>query len=126
MKSSIRISRGGRSITFRGGAARAAFEGMTGTKLPAPEAPKKMDPNRFTIGERVKYVNHVTGEELGTLQVTDLTADHVYAVKFFGSSSAFKFHRDGRATWSSNLSIWHEGQPNPHAEEFRKGGVNGW
>lgn len=39
MKSSIRISRGGRSITFRGGAARAAFEAMTGTKLAASRHP---------------------------------------------------------------------------------------
>jgi hypothetical protein len=35
MKSSIKVSRGGRSITFRGGAARAAFEALTGQNLPS-------------------------------------------------------------------------------------------
>lgn len=40
MKSSIRVSRGGRTITFRGAAARACFEAMSGTKLPAAEAPR--------------------------------------------------------------------------------------
>ncbi len=107
MQSSIRISRGGRSITFRGGAARAAFEGMTGTKL--PPAPKKMDPNRFTIGERVGYVNHVTGEDLGVLEIVSMNAQFIEAKRFFDSATdpKFKFHLDGRATWSSNLSIRH-------------------
>lgn len=35
MKSSIRVSNRSRSITFKGDAARKAFEAMTGTTLPA-------------------------------------------------------------------------------------------
>lgn len=109
MKSSIKVSRGGHSISFRGAAARAAFEGITGTKLPAAEAPMVMDPNRFTVGEKVRYVNHVTGEEIGLLVVTALKGDFVMADRLLSrSDKPFKFHRDGRATWSSNLSIKHE------------------
>lgn len=54
MKSSIKVSRGGRSITFRGGAARSVFESMTGTKLPNPEEvklPKQLPPRAQMAAE---------------------------------------------------------------------------
>lgn len=66
-----------------------------------------MDPNRFVIGERVRYRNHVTGQDLGTLIVTGLDADFVTAKRMFNSLVDYKFDHDGRATWSSNLSIRH-------------------
>lgn len=69
---------------------------------------KTMDPNRFVIGERVRYVNHVTGADLGRLEIVTVGDEFVTAKKFFGRDASFKFHRDGRATWSSNLSIRHE------------------
>lgn len=108
MKSSIRISRGGRSISLSGRAARQAFEGMTGTKLPASEAPKKMDPIRFTVGERVRYVNHVREYEIAILEVVSIDADTITAARFFDKNKTFTFHLDGVATHSPNLSIRHE------------------
>lgn len=54
MKSSISISRGGRSITFKGAAARHAFEGMTGTNLPAS--------HRQAVGRAARYHMHVVGD----------------------------------------------------------------
>lgn len=69
---------------------------------------KTMDPNRFVIGERVRYLNHVTGDELGILEVVALEGDFVLCNRFFTRTEPFKFLRDGRATWSSNLSIRHE------------------
>lgn len=68
---------------------------------------RRMDPDRFVIGERVQYVNHVTGDELGLLEVVGLKGDFVLCNRFFTRRDPFKFHRDGRATWSSNLSIRH-------------------
>ena len=68
---------------------------------------RRMDPDRFTIGESVQYVNHVTGDELGLLEVVGLEGDFVLCNRFFTRSDPFKFRRDGRATWSSNLSIRH-------------------
>lgn len=65
---------------------------------------KKMDPNRFVIGERVIYRNHVTEQAIGLLEVTDISDEFVSARTFFGSKQ-FKFNLDGTATWSSNLSI---------------------
>ncbi len=78
-----------------------------------------MDPNRFVIGERVRYQNHVTGEEIGLLEVVGLDADFVLCSHFFSRRKHMKFHRDGRATWSCNLSICHEDKTNPHAELSR-------
>ena len=68
---------------------------------------RRMDPDRFTIGERVHYVNHVTGQDLGLLEVVALEGDFVLCNRFFtrGRGKPFQFHRDGRAAWSSNLSI---------------------
>lgn len=37
MKNSTRISNGGNTINFKGSHARAAFEGITGRKIPRPE-----------------------------------------------------------------------------------------
>lgn len=68
---------------------------------------RRMDPDRFVIGERVQYVNHVTGDELGLLEVVGLEGGFVLCNRFFTRRDPFKFHRDGRATWSSNLSIRH-------------------
>lgn len=67
----------------------------------------KMDPNRFVVSERVMYVNHVTGENLGTLVVQSVSGGFVIARPFFGGKEK-KFNLDGTATWSSNLSIRHE------------------
>lgn len=66
--------------------------------------PKQMNPERFVIGERVLYVNHVTDENLGLLEVVKLDTDTVVARKFFGGKK-FTFQANGCATWSSNLSI---------------------
>lgn len=44
MKSSIRVHKNGHSITFRGGAARAAFEAITGTKLPGMPEQHRPEP----------------------------------------------------------------------------------
>lgn len=82
---------------------------------------RRMDPDRFTIGERVQYVNHVTGDELGLLEVVGLEGGFVLCNRFFTRTDPFKFHRDGRATWSSNLSIRHE--PNI-ASETRGAGAD--
>lgn len=66
-----------------------------------------MNPNRFVIGERVRYVNHVTGYEIGMLEVVAIENGFVLCNRFFSRAKPFKFHPDGRATWSSNLSIEH-------------------
>lgn len=50
MKSSIRISRAGRSISFRGRAARAAFEAITGAKL--PPSSEQSEPQSISEEER--------------------------------------------------------------------------
>ena len=65
---------------------------------------RRMNPNRFVIGERVLYRNHVTEENLGLLEVVAVDAKTVTARKFFGAQT-FKFKPDGVATWSCNLSI---------------------
>lgn len=70
-----------------------------------------MNPNRFTIGERVHYVNHVTGCEIKMLEVVAVKNDSVIAASFLDKSKTFNFTPDGRATWSSNLSIRHEPLP---------------
>lgn len=68
---------------------------------------RRMDPDRFTVGERVQYVNHVTGHELGLLEVVGLEGDFVLCNRFFTRGKPFVFRSDGRAAWSSNLSIRH-------------------
>lgn len=82
-------------------------------------APKEMNPNRFTVNERVRYENHVTGQQIGLHEVIGLDGEFVLTASFLSRGKTFEFHRDGRATWSSNLSICHEGRPNPHAERSR-------
>ena len=67
-----------------------------------------MNPNRFVIGERVNFKNHVTGEEMGMMEVTRIANDFVYAAKFFDLSKEFKFTHTGDATWSCNLRISHQ------------------
>lgn len=59
---------------------------------------------RLVVGERVRYRNHVTGENLGLLEVVAVDAKTVTARKFFGAQ-IFNFKNDGEATWSCNLSI---------------------
>lgn len=63
-----------------------------------------MNPNRFVIGERVNYVNHVTGEHHGLLEIVDVGMKKITAKRFFGEKT-FTFKPDGVATWSCNLSI---------------------
>lgn len=77
---------------------------------PAPEnppasAPRRMNPNRFVIGQRVMYRNHVTGWDIRLLEVTALEGNFVMCGQFFGGGKPMKFHDDGSATWSPNLSI---------------------
>lgn len=66
MSSSIRVSRGGKSIAFTGDAARAAFEGITGTKLP-PKPPAKLPP------VRCEYLHRLVDGGLGGVTVILLT-----------------------------------------------------
>lgn len=65
---------------------------------------KSMNHNRFVVGERVLFVNHVTGQNLGLLEVVEVHEQTVTARKFFGSAQ-FEFHPNGDAKWSCNLSI---------------------
>lgn len=69
---------------------------------------KRMDPNRFTIGERVRYVNHVMGYEIGMLEVISIDDDFVTTSRFFSKKTTFRFNHDGIAVWSPNLSIQHD------------------
>lgn len=66
-----------------------------------------MNPNRFVVGERVHFVNHVVGYGIGLLEVQSVDDDGVTATGLFDKSKAFKFGHDGVATWSCNLSIEH-------------------
>lgn len=126
MKSTARV--------FRGGAARQASKSLDGAKLPDPEtvmevpvvppksqlevemaeinkvpAPtaKKMDPNCFVVGEKVRYLNHVAGYNIALLEVQSLEDDFVIASRLLDRRKTHKFTRDGIATWSPNLSIRH-------------------
>lgn len=66
---------------------------------------KTMNPARFVLGERVRYINHVTGEHLGQMEIIEVDGNYVIASRIFDHNVKFKFRGDGRATWSSNLSI---------------------
>jgi hypothetical protein len=66
-----------------------------------------MNPNRFVIGERVGYVNHVAGYEIGVLVVSRLKGAKVFATKLFDETREFMFDENGVASWSPNLSIKH-------------------
>ena len=63
--------------------------------------------NRFVVGQRVRYVNHVMGYEIGLLEVRSVDAECVTATGLFDKSKVFKFRHNGIATWSRNLSIEH-------------------
>lgn len=65
---------------------------------------RRMNQNRFVIGERVLYRNHVSGEHLGLLEVVNVDEKVITTRKFFGART-FRFKPDGVATWSCNLSI---------------------
>lgn len=64
----------------------------------------KMNPNRFVVGELVRYRNHVTDHDLGLLEVVAASAGAITARKAFGHTT-FTFTPEGVATWSCNLSI---------------------
>lgn len=68
---------------------------------------KPIKPDRFTIGERVQYRNHVMGYDIRVLTVVDITDTLITCAKFFDPRDTFTFTTDGVATNSRNLSIAH-------------------
>ena len=78
----------------------------TSTRVGSIGRVRRMEPSRFCVSERVIYRNHVTGENLGLLEVVAVDDETITARKFFGAQT-FTFKPDGVATWSCNLSITH-------------------
>lgn len=78
---------------------------------PAQLNPRRMDPNRFVIGQRVHYGNHVARYEIAMLEVVDVTPDRITASRILSRNDVFSFTPEGVAMWSPNLSISADGQP---------------
>ncbi len=57
----------------------------------------------FEVGQTVRYWNHVTGTNLGTLSIAAIGCRSITARNAGGRE--FRFAPDGKATWSCNLSI---------------------
>lgn len=64
-----------------------------------------MKTTQFAAGDRVQYWNHVTRRKIGILEVVSVKNRFVYTTPCLPDGRNFSFHLDGRATWSSNLSI---------------------
>lgn len=83
---------------------------MTTQKLPPRNGKARSSSGRlvrrFFAGQLVKYINHITGHDLGALQIETVDPlTGITAKRLHGGNAHFRFHLDGQSKWSSNLSI---------------------